>query len=37
MTVHALMAETMDAVMDDVAAIKAAAMAGSHRAADAGR
>ncbi len=29
MTVHALMAETMDAVMDDVAAIKAAALAGS--------
>ena len=29
MTVHALMAETMDAVMDDVAAIKSAALAGS--------
>ena len=30
MTVHALMAETMDAIMDEVAAIKAAAMAGSN-------
>ena len=29
MTVHALMAETMDAVMDDVAAIKAAAAGGA--------
>ena len=37
MTVHAAMAATMDAVMDDIAAIKAAARDGVDRAADAGR